>query len=516
MSLDQHLCMFFEHAQDIADLCAPAIQEATRSGCRGIFVSNGEHVAGAGMAAGLLGAVEVVQAGSLGMRDTPISIHSIIAKLRDLCAAKAGRREVCLLLIDMSWLLDAPSGIAHQGEVETAIHQFAVTSVVRAVCLYNGRFFPEGMLLDALRTHPYVFDRLGLRGNPHFLPPQVYLSGDLGGQLRSWLGSLGTSVATSWRDPLLIADRVEVDAKAGVGATTAPSVSAPSLDLEQRRALHTSISRQDDPSTEHRWKVRSFGNLRIYRQDGTPVQWNVAHGATVKTKTIFAFLLSRGTTGATAEELADLLWPEAESANQGLNRLYHAIHCLRIALDPEWVSNRESRYLACHDHRYVLTLPDGTWVDQPMFEQFCKRGEQLLRENQLEGSLACHVVAEKLYSGPLYADIPLKYAENAEYDWCWSRRYWLEEMHVKMLAYSASIHRQLGDAGKAVECAEKAIRISPCYELAHQELMRVFHLTGRRDALDRQYRLCFEALRRYEECAPSSETRALFQLLRSD
>ena len=37
----------------------------------------------------------------------------------------------------------------------------------------------------------------------------------------------------------------------------------------------------------------------------------------------------------------------------------------------------------------------------------------------------------------------------------------------------------------------------------------------RRDALDRQYRLCCEALKRYEDGAPSSETRALFQLLRS-
>ena len=109
----------------------------------------------------------------------------------------------------------------------------------------------------------------------------------------------------------------------------------------------------------------------------------------------------------------------------------------------------------------VSEIRDGvelTNLDQPLFEQFCKRGEQLLRANQLEESLACHVVAEKLYSGPLYADIPLKYSENAEYDWCWSRRYWLEQMYVKMLTYSARIHRQLGSNEKTIECAEKALK----------------------------------------------------------
>jgi two-component SAPR family response regulator len=507
MSLDQHLCVFFEHAEDIPALCATALQEASHSGCRTVLVLNGEHAAGLAKAAGLLGAVEVVQACSLGMCDTPISIDSIVTKLDDLSSAHAGNPDGCLLLLDMSWLFNTPSGIAHQGEFETSMHRIATSSAVRAACLYNSRFFPEAMILDALRTHPYVFDAQGLRCNPHFLPPQVFLCGDLSGQVRSWFGSLGPSVAKGWREPLTVENPVKVNAIAGAAVGAVRPVGDRTLALRHEHP--------DDRHNEQRWKVRSLGNLRIYRQDGTPVQWNLAHGATVKTKTVFAFLLSRGANGAAAEELADLLWPDADSVAQGLNRLYHAIHCLRIALDPGWCSSRESRYLACNDHRYVLTLPEGTWLDQPLFEQFCKRGEQLLRTNQLEESLACHVVAEKLYSGPLYADIPLKYAENAEYDWCWSRRYWLEQMYVKMLTYSARIHRQLGNNEKTIECAEKALRISPCFEPAHQEIMRAFHVTQRRDALDRQYRLCCEALKRYEDGAPSSETRALFQLLRS-
>jgi DNA-binding SARP family transcriptional activator len=505
MSLDHHLCMFFERAEDLPALCAAGIEEARRSGCRVIFVSNGEDTAGARRAATPLCDAEMVESRTLGMRDSPISTSAIVGRLRDLCGGGGAELERCLLLIDMSWLLHAPSGIAHQAEFEASLHQLLVNSPVRAVCLYHSPLFPESMMLDALRTHGYLLDGEGLRRNPHFLPPRVLLSGDLGGQLRSWMESLGTTVAKGWRDPSSAEQAIELrDTK---GASSAPG---------RRHEPRRQAPSLDEPVSEHRWKIRSFGNLRIYRQDGTPVRWNLAHGATIKAKTVFAFLLSRGPKGASAEEMADLLWPEAESTCQSLNRLYHAIHCLRIALDPEWRSSRESRYLACSDHRYTLALPEGTWIDQPLFEQFCRRGEQLLRTNRLEESLACHEVADKLYTGPLFADIPPKYAENTEYDWCWSRRYWLEEVYVKMLTYSAEVYRRLGRTEKASEYAEKALRISPCFEPAHQEMMRFFHLAGRRDALERQYRLCHEALGRYEERAPSSGTRALYQLLRSE
>lgn len=41
--------------------------------------------------------------------------------------------------------------------------------------------------------------------------------------------------------------------------------------------------------------------------------------------------------------------------------------------------------------------------------------------------------------------------------------------------------------------------------------MRGFHCADRRDALDRQYRLCGEVLKRYEARSLSSETRLLYQ-----
>ena len=107
----------------------------------------------------------------------------------------------------------------------------------------------------------------------------------------------------------------------------------------------------------------------------------------------------------------------------------------------------------------------------------------------------------------------MQYTENVDKDWCWSRRYWLQEMYLKMLTYMAGTFRRRNDVPRALGYCEKVLRIDPCSERAHQEMMRIFHVSGRRDALDRQYRLCFQALERYDGRAPSPATQALYQSL---
>jgi DNA-binding SARP family transcriptional activator len=86
-------------------------------------------------------------------------------------------------------------------------------------------------------------------------------------------------------------------------------------------------------------------------------------------------------------------------------------------------------------------------------------------------------------------------------------------MYLKMLTYMAGTFRRRNDIPRALGYCEKVLRIDPCSERAHQEMMRIFHVSGRRDALDRQYRLCIQALERYDGRRPSPTTQALYQSL---
>ena len=505
MCLDDHSCVFFKDGAEWWPMCADSVAAAECAGFKWRVISERRAAGGYSLNTATLPASSISTTDAFGMREMPFSVRRVIGKIREQSeAAVAEGFTGLLLLIDMSWLLRTPSGIAQHGEFEAALQELVLGSLpLRVVCLYHLTMFPDWMVLDAMRTHPKVRNGDGEFENPHFLLPRTFLSGNATAKLEAWLGSLR---------PFKLAANSRSRPNRGKAPQTAAT---PASNASLRLAIvnKTNAAQAEPNGLGHRWKIRCFGNLRIYRQDGTPVQWNVANGATTKTKTMFAYLLHCGVKGASAEEIADLLWPEADSMSKSLNRLYHTIHCLRMALSPDLKGSRTSPYVIGHDHHYHLSLPEGTWVDVPTFEQFCRRAEKLLNADQLEEALACYVSADRLYTGSLLSDIPAEYAENTDRDWCWSRRYWLEEIHVKMLTQMSCVYRRLNNPERAAVYAEKALELEPCFEPAHQELMHIFRGLGRRDAIERQYRLCMGALKRYEDRAPSANTRVLFQRL---
>lgn len=510
MPLNQHRCIFYECTDDLWNLCVPLIHESAHTGFKWLYIADEHDVRD------VLSAIkshlqplprgEAVNADSLSLLETSISFNTIISKLRAHAqlALEEGFHGL-FLLTEMTWSLRTSFGVAYLSEFEGRLHELLSSTSMRAGCLYNRRVFPETMILEALRTHPGVYAADGLHRNPHFVPPTALLSGDVRIQLQHWLRAISPTLADAW----------DQQNEASEPSHASPPISHPASTISKVPiySLESPVPLVASNTDQHRWKIHCLGELKVYRQDGTPVRWNMMHGATLKTKTLFAYLLHCGQKGATAEELADFLWPEANSTEQGLNRLYHTVYCLRMALSPALTSSRDSPFVLNDDQRYYLSLPEGTWIDIPVFEQLCYKAERLLRENKDEESLICHRAAENLYRGALLADIPAQYAENVDKDWCWSRRYWLQEMYLKMLTYIAGTYRRRNDIPRALVYCEKVLTIDACSERAHQEMMRNFHASGRRDALDRQYRLCIQALERYDGRAPSPVTQALYQSL---
>jgi DNA-binding SARP family transcriptional activator len=225
-------------------------------------------------------------------------------------------------------------------------------------------------------------------------------------------------------------------------------------------------------------------------------------------------LLLRGEQGATAEHLADLLWRDVHDTKQGLNRLYQVVNCLRKTLSPPGHANRESPFLLHHNQRYFLAVPPNTWIDLPVFQESCYRASSLESVGQLEQALLCFQSAERLYMGDFLADLPEKYTGNEEEDWCWSRRYWLREMYLKMLCSMAGIYRKQGDTAKALEYCDRALMQDSCSERAHAEKMTALCEAQRYDAIERQYRLYCSAMSKFAHSEPSAEMMRLFQSLR--
>ena len=279
--------------------------------------------------------------------------------------------------------------------------------------------------------------------------------------------------------------------------------------LLNRGAEEPTILGEDN---RERWKIRCFGRLRVYRADGSQVEWAVPGGATMKTKTLFAYLLQQGGKGARADDLADLLWPDSESAEVARNRLYHAVRSLRQALEDQRRS-KSGGYVLRDGASYVLVPPDRSWLDISAFEQLCRQSQSHIKAGDLDEALVCLRAADRLYTGDLFEDIPSEYVDDQDRDWCWTRRYWLRDMYLKVQRDAARIYRGRAEYSAALSHCQKALKIDPLAEFAHEEAMWVFAAQGRREAIERQYALYTGSLSRFDDRPRSAELAKLFQSL---
>jgi DNA-binding SARP family transcriptional activator len=171
---------------------------------------------------------------------------------------------------------------------------------------------------------------------------------------------------------------------------------------------------------------------------------------------------------------------------------------------------RQSPFIIHQNDRYYLSLPPDSWIDLPMFQELCFKGNDHLKHHNLEQALICYQSAERLYQGDFLTDIPQKYIENTEQDWCWSRRFWYRDMHYKLLHSIANIHRQKGNISEALSYCDKALAIEPNSEPAHREKLLSLKAANRLDAVQRQYRLYCESLKKFDMGQPSKEMKELY------
>lgn len=347
-----HEVIFYAHHERLWEICAPLLHAQVAQGGSWCYIAD-EHqpsqVAEALRLRGLRieeGAIHT--SAHLGFHASPVRVAPIIAALKALLLQVSEQQSrTLLLLVEMTWAIRSPSGAVYLREYETALHDLLEQLGVHAICLYNQTTHLDGQLLLGLHTHPAIYDGAGSHPNPFFVPPGIYRRRDERAQFFSWLNLVQAGTSFTAGDlPAL--------------APPLPRLGAPQpiYDLEPPTLLVNQGSEQGQ------WKIRCFGPLRVYRENGDLVRWQIDRAATRKTKTLFAFLLYRSTKGAAAEELTALLWPEASDSNTALNRLYQVINALRELLSPGIERPRESP-LCCSSRAATI------WPYRPIHGSIC-------------------------------------------------------------------------------------------------------------------------------------------------
>ncbi|MCB0503355.1 MAG: response regulator receiver protein [Bacteroidetes bacterium] len=393
-----------------------------------------------------------------------------------------------IVFLEMTWTIRSPSAAIYIKEFYAVMAKLLESTNGKIFFLYNCHLSLDEQLLSALYSHPHLWSTKKAINNPYFVPAQIFSARDFRGQFNYWMENLMPTFSLQKKSaPNQITGAIQP-----IYNTT--------------NTLSTLTANTD----QGRWKIRCLGKLKVYRVNGELIDWNTQHGATKKIKTLFAYLLYKGEKGAGGEELADMLWPD-EHLDTSMNRCYHTIRFLKVVLSPELKHNKSnSPFIIREGGHYQLALPPDSWIDLPMFQELCFRGNGHFKNQNYKEALVCYQSAERLYLGELLQDIPNKYIDNLELDWCWSRRQWYKEMHQKLLLESASIYRSLNNITEALACCDKALAIAPYSEKANIEKLLIFYDANRKDAFQRQYQVYTKTLNKFEMGTPPTTIKDIY------
>lgn len=180
-----------------------------------------------------------------------------------------------------------------------------------------------------------------------------------------------------------------------------------------------------------------------------------------RAKALLVFLLWKGPDGATRDEIAELLWPDAAIDRQA-NVFHVTMNRLRSTLEPELNRVRDSHYILHEGGKYYFNFNAPQWLDLSEFEALAGDPEDVdgLRR------------AAALYRGSYMED--MIYVLPAEVE---VRRRSLEKLYESVLR--ALIQKV--DLHEAEIYLTRLLAIDPTDEQAQQQLKALYRARGRTD-----------------------------------
>ena len=205
------------------------------------------------------------------------------------------------------------------------------------------------------------------------------------------------------------------------------------------------------------------------------------------------------------ESLANLLYGECSSA-QSKKNLRQVLWQLQTALRAAGEPPDGNLILAEHD--WVCVNPEADlWLDISAFEAAFSQVQGIRGRALTPQNASLLQEATQLYTGDLL--------EGWYEDWCLFERERLQNMYLvmldKLMSYSEAHH----DYELGLTYGSRILRQDRARERTHRAMMRLYSLAGDRTTALRQYRRCAKALADELDVAPSAETMALYDQIRS-
>jgi len=272
-------------------------------------------------------------------------------------------------------------------------------------------------------------------------------------------------------------------------------------DLIRKRNLFPDVAPSDIENWPWPLKIYTLGGFEIER-DGKPVSFpgKVQRIPLLMLKVLIAL----GAKDVKEEDVADLLWPEADgdlahdSFRQTLSRLRQLLGIEKAIRFQEGKTTLDPQYC---------------WVDLWTFERIHEQAERLWKESpHLAPGSDVFKLTEKaieLYRGHFLLG-------ETEHYWLLPLRGRLKRKILSLISRLAHYYAEKGEWRKAAEYYERGLEADNLAEELYQRLMVTYYNLGLRGEAISVYQRCKEALSAIEGAEPSLKTQAIYTKIKEN
>jgi DNA-binding SARP family transcriptional activator len=235
--------------------------------------------------------------------------------------------------------------------------------------------------------------------------------------------------------------------------------------------------------------VRLFGTLQVTVDEAA-----VSGFASDKVRALLAYLAVEADQPQRREKLAGLLWPDYPEASAHANLRSTLANLRQVIGDRSAVPT----YLLISRQAIQFNRAASAWIDVVSFTELSGLADLTALEQ-----------AAELYRGDLLEGFSLGDAPLFE-EWALLNRERYRRLVMDALGRLADLYRQGGEYERALPHAWRQVELDPWRETAHQQLMRLLTLSGRRTDALIQYETCCRLLAEELGVAPAVEAPAFF------
>jgi len=245
------------------------------------------------------------------------------------------------------------------------------------------------------------------------------------------------------------------------------------------------------------WEIRikTLGRFEILR-DGRPIEFSVK--APRKILLLLKALIACGRHGAGEEQMADLLWPEADG-DIAQQTLATSLHRLRQLLGHERAIQVRAGQI-----RFDSQV---CWIDAHAFENLATQSEEVLKGNKSQENLetGLHFLERTLtiYQG--------SFLQGATEAWAVSYRERLRAKFIRTLEWLGEHWERAGRLSEAMALYERGLEVDALAEDLYRRIMRCCLIAGRQAEAVQVYERCRTILGNSLGVTPSPETEALLK-----